>query len=166
MTTQQTDNILWEAVQRRDRNHDDQFVYGVSTSGVYCRPSCPSRRPLRKNVQFFDNPREAEKAGFRACLRCRPTSETAEAQIAAICRYIAEHAAERIVLNQLAQRAGKSPFHFQRLFKRVTGLSPKKFQDACRANALRERLREGAAVTDAIYAAGYGSNSRPSARRP
>jgi AraC family transcriptional regulator of adaptative response/methylated-DNA-[protein]-cysteine methyltransferase len=107
----------WEAVPGRDRRCDGRFVYAVSTTSVYCRPSCPSRRPTRKHVTFFDSPQLAESAGFRACLRCRPQSPAgfeAEERVERARRYLDDHADEPITLRRLAAHVGLSPFHVQR----------------------------------------------------
>jgi AraC family transcriptional regulator of adaptative response/methylated-DNA-[protein]-cysteine methyltransferase len=154
----------WEAVLRRDRSADGAFVYAVATTGVYCRPSCPARRPRRENVAFFETCEAARAAGFRACRRCRPDAVNEAhphaALVEAACRRI--EAAEDIPsLRELADDAGLSPYHFHRIFKSITGLTPKAYADAHRANRLRDTLSAGkASVTAAIYDAGYGSNSR------
>src|SRR5262249_26201412 len=125
----------WEAVLSRDRCGDGSFVYAVSSTRVYCRPSCPSRRPARNHVTFFDSPQLAESAGYRACMRCRPQSPAgseAEELINRARRYLDDHAAEPTTLRWLAAQVGLSPFHLQRTFTRVVGLSPKAYQDAKR----------------------------------
>jgi AraC family transcriptional regulator, regulatory protein of adaptative response / methylated-DNA-[protein]-cysteine methyltransferase len=154
----------WEAVLRRDRAADGTFVYAVATTGIYCRPSCPARRPRQENVVFFATGAEARAAGFRACRRCRPDAG-GEAHphaivIEAACRRI-EASEEILSLNELADHAGVSPFHFHRVFRAVTGLTPRAYGEAHRANRLRHALSNGqASVTAAIYDAGYGSSSR------
>jgi AraC family transcriptional regulator of adaptative response/methylated-DNA-[protein]-cysteine methyltransferase len=152
----------WQAVLARDRSHDGSFLFAVSTTGVYCRPSCPARRPHRENVQFFRRPEQAEKAGFRACQRCRPKSAGDQSgnQIQAICRYIEQHLDDPITLPDLGAQFGMSPFHLQRTFKRVLGVSPKAYADSCRMRLLKQRLQAGHNVTRALYDAGYGSSSR------
>jgi AraC family transcriptional regulator of adaptative response/methylated-DNA-[protein]-cysteine methyltransferase len=139
------------------------FVYAVATTGVYCRPSCPARRPRRENVSFHRSPQEAEATGFRACRRCKPADlplEQRQAQVIAdVCRVIDE-APETPPLEQLAQSAGLSPFHLHRLFRRVTGLTPRGYAAAKKAERIRQELASGEEVTHAIYAAGYGSSSR------
>ena len=158
-----SDESLWAAVMARDADADGRFVYAVATTGVYCRPSCPSRRPRRENVRFFDSPGAAEQSGFRACRRCRPTgparSSTAEA-IAKASTYLTAHADETVTLAALARLTQLSPAHFQREFKRVLGVSPREYQAACRARRFRGALREGHDVSSALYEAGYGSPSR------
>lgn len=153
---------LWGAVQRRDKAADGRFVYAVRSTGVYCRPSCPSRPARRENVSFYADPAAAEKAGFRPCKRCRPNEnpevEAAEA-IRRACERI-EAEAEEPDLETLARDAGYSPWHFQRLFKAHVGLSPKQYAIARRKARLRQVLAEASSVTDAIYAAGFGASSR------
>ncbi len=157
----------WEAVLNRDRRCDGRFVYAVSSTSVYCRPSCPSRRPTRKHVMFFDSPQLAESAGYRACLRCRPLSPAgseAEERVERARRYLDEHVDEPITLRRLAAQVGLSPFHVQRAFTRVVGLSPKAYQDAKRMERFTASLKRGATVTSATYEAGFGSSSRLYAR--
>ncbi|HSD40513.1 MAG TPA: bifunctional DNA-binding transcriptional regulator/O6-methylguanine-DNA methyltransferase Ada [Burkholderiales bacterium] len=158
------DEQRWEAVRNRDARCDGQFLYGVLTTGVFCRPSCPSRRPLRKNVRFYATAEEARRDGLRPCLRCRPLAAPGDdphaARIHAVARYIEAHADETHPLGALAARARLSPFHFQRSFKAVVGVSPKQYLDACRMKRLKTGLRAGERVTGAIYDAGFGSASR------
>ena len=157
------DELFWQAVKERDRSFDGKFYFAVATTGVYCRPTCAGRLPLRKNVRFFATREEAERAGFRACLRCRPADVAADSaltRIQEVCEYIRSHAQEPLSLTMLAERAGLSRFHFQRAFKKIVGLSPKQFVDAHRLQSFRQELRKQASVTDAIYEAGFGSSSR------
>jgi AraC family transcriptional regulator, regulatory protein of adaptative response / methylated-DNA-[protein]-cysteine methyltransferase len=165
-----TQDRLWDAVLSRDSRFDGHFVYAVTSTGVFCRPSCPSRRPRRHNVRFFERPQAAEQAGFRACRRCQPTSAgavpTATAAIRRASRYLAAHADETVSLAILARVARLSPFHLQRQFKRALGLSPREYQAACRAARFRKELRSGRGVTDAMYESGYGSPSRLYEARP
>jgi AraC family transcriptional regulator of adaptative response/methylated-DNA-[protein]-cysteine methyltransferase len=162
--TTPTDDRRWAAVLGRDTRTDGAFVYAVATTGVYCRPSCPSRRPRRENVRFFATPGAAEREGFRACRRCRPAGAAARSRTAdAIARtssYLTAHADETVTLAALARMAQLSPAHFQREFKRALGVSPREYQAACRARRFRGALREGHDVTRALYEAGYGSPSR------
>jgi AraC family transcriptional regulator, regulatory protein of adaptative response / methylated-DNA-[protein]-cysteine methyltransferase len=119
---------LWDAVQNRDATRDGEFFYGVMTTGVYCRPSCASRRPLRKNVRFFSTTGEAESAGLRPCKRCRPkgaSSAVLNKVVHELARQIEAQPEQTFSLEQLAQRAGYSPFHLQRSFKAIMGSSPK-----------------------------------------
>jgi AraC family transcriptional regulator, regulatory protein of adaptative response / methylated-DNA-[protein]-cysteine methyltransferase len=154
----------WAAVLDRDRRFDGQFVYGVRTTGVYCRPSCPSRRPAVANVVFFDDPSGAEQAGFRACKRCRPRSNrTLTGAVAAVrdaAAFIDAHPGERITLAGLARATGVSPFHLQRVFRRELGVTPREYQQARRLDRLRTQLRRGETVSRATYDAGFGSPSR------
>jgi AraC family transcriptional regulator, regulatory protein of adaptative response / methylated-DNA-[protein]-cysteine methyltransferase len=153
----------WQAVLERDSSQDGRFVFAVSSTGVYCRPSCPSRRPRRENVSFFTGPDAAEKAGFRACLRCRPRAGSGNAQletVKAICRYIERHLDEPITLLRLGKEFRLSPFHLQRTFKAVLGITPRAYADSCRVEMLKRNLRAGHSVTRAMYDAGYSSSSR------
>ncbi|MCP1173971.1 bifunctional DNA-binding transcriptional regulator/O6-methylguanine-DNA methyltransferase Ada [Ralstonia chuxiongensis] len=153
----------WARVLARDASADGQFVYAVKTTGVYCQPSSPSRLPRPENVEFFDSPADAEAAGYRPSRRAAPDQTTARAQqtalIAQACRRI-EAADTPPTLDALAQDAGLSPYHFHRLFKSVTGLTPKGYADAHRARKLRAQLERGSTVTEAIYDAGFNASSR------
>jgi AraC family transcriptional regulator, regulatory protein of adaptative response / methylated-DNA-[protein]-cysteine methyltransferase len=157
-------DLRWKALASRDSAADGTFVYGVTSTGVYCRPSCPSRRPRADRVRFFDTTGEARHAGFRACKRCRPdTVGVVPPGIDAVRRasaYLAAHADQTVTLANLARVASMSPHHLQRRFKAIVGLSPREFQSAVRAGRLRTSLRDGRDVTTAIYEAGYGSPSR------
>ncbi|MEP7354524.1 MAG: Ada metal-binding domain-containing protein, partial [Acidobacteriota bacterium] len=159
-----TDTARWAAVVNRDPTADDQFFYSVRTTGVYCRPSCGARLALRENVQFHASCQEAERAGFRPCKRCRPNeAPLAERQAEAIARVCSqmEIADESLSLDQLAESAGMSRFHFQRVFKQVTGMTPNAYASARRAARVREQLVHGSTtVTDAIYESGFGSSGR------
>jgi len=158
-----TDEARWAAVQRRDRDADGQFYYSVRSTGVYCRPSCPSRGARRTNVAFHASPAEAEAAGFRACLRCKPTqpplAERQAAAVARACRLI-DAAEDAPDLDSLAQAVGLSRFHFHRLFKTHTGITPKAYAAARRAARLQQGLGAAPSVTDALYDAGFGSSGR------
>lgn len=157
-------DLRWKALAGRDPAADGTFVYGVTSTGVYCRPSCPSRRPRADRVRFFDTTNEARQAGFRACKRCRPdTVDLAQPGVAAVRRvsaYLATHADETVTLAHLGRVAAMSPHHLQRRFKAIVGLSPREYQAAMRAGRLRASLHAGRDVTSAIYDAGYGSPSR------
>jgi len=153
----------WQAVVERDRSLDGMFVFAVSSTGVFCRPSCPARRPQRKNVQFFEHATAAEHAGYRACLRCRPKAVDGNPQSAlvrAMCRYIEQNIEDRLTLGVLATKFRRSAFHLQRMFKSVLGVSPKAYIDACRLRQVKQNLQAGHDVTTSLYAAGYGSSSR------
>ncbi len=157
------DDQRWVAVVARDSGHDGKFVFAVSTTGVYCRPSCAARRPRRDNVTFFSRPEQAEKAGFRACLRCRPRSISGNPQSDSakeICRYIEQHLDEPITLERLGKVFRQSPFHLQRRFKAALGITPREYADSCRLRQLKRNLQAGDNVTRAMYDAGYGSSSR------
>ncbi len=153
----------WKSVVARDRQADGRFYYSVSTTGVYCRPSCAARRPNPKNVLFHATPGEAERAGFRPCKRCKPDRPGLEAthakMIAGICRSI-ERARETPTLAALARRAGLSPYHFHRVFKSVTGVTPRAYASAHRTLRVRDELRRSKTVTEAIYDSGFSSNGR------
>ena len=160
----ETEEAKWQAVVHKDPAADGAFYYSVKTTGVYCRPSCATTRPaLRKNVAFHDSPEEAEKAGFRPCKRCAPKGPTlAEEHAAAVakaCRAI-ETAEEPPALDVLAKAAGMSTYHFHRVFKAITGLTPKAYAVAHRARRVREELAKGGTVTEAIYESGFNSNGR------
>ena len=160
---EQNPDHRWQAVIDRDTSHDGNFVFAVSSTGIFCRPSCPAKRPRRENVRFFDHSQEAEQAGYRACLRCRPKAVDGNPQSAlvrAMCRYIEQHIEDRLTLALLAKEFRLSSFHLQRTFKAVLGVSPKAYMDAVRLRQVKQNLQAGTSVTDALYAAGYGSSSR------
>jgi AraC family transcriptional regulator of adaptative response/methylated-DNA-[protein]-cysteine methyltransferase len=154
----------WAAVLGRDRRYDGRFVYAVRSTGIYCRPSCPSRRPSVANVDFYDDPEGAERAGFRACKRCRPRAKGglggAAAAVLSAVAFIDAHVDERITLSTIAELTGLSPFHLQRVFRRELGVSPREYQQARRLDRLRAQLRRGDTVSRATYEAGFGSPSR------
>ena len=157
------DQLRWSAVAARDRSRDGEFVFAVSTTGVYCRPSCAARRPRRENVQFFLRPEQAEQAGYRACLRCRPKALSGNGQadsVKAICRFLEQHLDEPVTLARLGKEFHQSPFHLQRRFKAVLGITPREYSDSCRLRLLKRNLQAGDSVTRAMYDAGYGSSSR------
>lgn len=163
------EEICWQAVLARDAGWDDRFVYGVQSTRIYCRPSCPSKRPHRDRVLFFPRPDAAEQAGFRPCRRCRPQDPGPGRElelVGEICRRIQGRPEEPSSLAALAAAAGIGPHHLQRTFKRVTGISPRQYAEACRLGLLKERLRDGQGVADALYEAGYGSSSRLYERAP
>ena len=158
-----SDHARWQAVLRRDPAANGAFYYAVKTTGVYCRPGCPARQALRKNVVFHETTAAAERAGFRPCKRCRPDqaslTQRHAALVARACRLI-EEADETPNLQALAAAVGTSPYHLHRLFKSQTGLTPKRYAAARRATRVRDALAEQPTVTEAIYGAGYNSNSR------
>lgn len=157
------DGAAWDAVQARDALLDGRLVYAVASTGIYCRPSCPSRRPRRENVAFFPTPDDAEAAGYRECRRCRPRGVRPSPATESVRRareHLDAHPEESVTLEQLGRVAAMSPHHLQRVFKRLVGVSPREYAAARRAERLRERLREGESVSRAGFGAGYGSGSR------
>jgi AraC family transcriptional regulator of adaptative response/methylated-DNA-[protein]-cysteine methyltransferase len=155
------DEQRWQAVVARDRRADGTFVTAVRTTRIYCRPSCPSKHPLRKNVSFYATPAEAARAGFRPCRRCRPDEPDATAeQIRLLCRYIETHLDSPLTLDELSRRASLSPHYLQRTFEKIVGLSPRQYAEACRMNQVKAKLKEGETVTASLYEAGFGSSSR------
>jgi len=152
----------WRAVVQRDKRFDGAFVYAVRSTGVYCKPSCASRQPLRTNVQFFPTGHDAEAAGFRSCLRCRPHEQSPadDPSLERARAFLDRHADRVVSLQELANHVKLSPSHLQRSFKRATGFSPKEYQDARRMKELKARLRAGDSVSRATYEAGFGSSSR------
>jgi len=157
------DEQCWATVCRRDPAAETAFFYSVASTGIYCRPTCPSRRPRRDNVAFHVSRQAAEAAGFRPCKRCRPDQPSRAQREAALvtesCRWL-ESAEEPPTLNELAARAGLSPYHFHRLFKRVVGVTPYRYARAQRTRRLTEELRGSGTVTEALYQAGYNASSR------
>lgn len=154
------DEARWAAVLRRDRARDGEFVTGVLSTRIYCRPSCAARHPRRENVRFFANGNEARDFGLRPCLRCRPDEVAADE--AGIARAVAliEVAEDPPTLDQLAEAAGYSPFHFHRLFRRATGVTPAAYVRAERAKRAERALKESETVTEALYDAGYAAPAR------
>jgi len=154
------DDARWRIALAKDRRFDGCFVTGGLSTGVYCRPSCPARPPRRENVRFFAGPEDAEAAGLRPCLRCRPEAQARdEAAVAAALRLLRD-AEDAVPLERLAAAVGYSPTHFQKVFKRGVGLSPAAYQRAVRLERAAEALSEGESVTEAIYEAGYSAPSR------
>lgn len=154
---------FWEAVETRDPRMDGVFFFAVTSTGVYCRPSCPSRRPRRQNVMFFQRREAAERAGFRPCLRCKPEQErrrdARSELVEKICRHL-ERNLGAVTLEGLGEQLGLSPFHLQRTFKDATGITPRAYAEFCRLESFKSGLRSGSTVTAAMYDAGYGSSSR------
>jgi AraC family transcriptional regulator of adaptative response/methylated-DNA-[protein]-cysteine methyltransferase len=158
------DEARWKAILKRDPASNGAFVYAVRSTGIYCRPTCPSRRPKRAGVSFFESPPDAEAAGYRACRRCHPADASRPdphgAKILEACRYI-DGCEDRVpTLSEIGARVGMSPHHLQRSFKRALGVTPRRYADARRVDRLKKRLQEGQGVTPALYDAGYGSSSR------
>ncbi len=160
----------WQAVLTRDSRSNGSFVYAVRSTGIYCNPSCPSRRPQRDQVIFFPVPEAAEKAGFRPCRRCRPQETAAqEPQVELVrhaCRYIEQNLDSPISLATLGEEVHVSPYHLQRVFKRIVGITPRQYAEAHRLGQLKAQLKEGEPVTRALYDVGYGSSSRLYERAP
>jgi len=159
-----TDENYWQAVIARDSRMDGQFVFAVSSTRIYCRPSCPSRRPHRERVSFFALPEAAEQAGYRACKRCEPRrARILDPQIEMVqqvCRYVRDNQTNALKLAELASHAGVSVFHLQRTFKSIMGVSPRQYATAEQFGAFKSNLKAGATVTDALYDAGLNSSRR------
>lgn len=153
----------WAAVMGHDARADDDFVYAVRSTGIYCRPSCPSRRPFRRNAELFDHPHLAEAAGYRACLRCRPQAVAEQGRsrvaraVAEACRVL-DTADEAPTLSDLGRQVGLSPYYLQRSFKRLVGSTPRQYAAAARLERVKRSLRSGSGVTASLYDAGYGSS--------
>ena len=158
MATPLDPETAWRQVQNRDS--EGAFFYAVATTGVFCRPDCKSRQPLRENVRFFASSEAARAAGFRACKRCKPDQLAGAEALDRVRAHIEKHLDRAVPLAELGRVAGLSPFTVQRLFKQKLGASPLQYQRALRAGSLRSALKQGANVTDAIYEAGFGSSSR------
>lgn len=156
----QDDDTRWRIALAKDRRFDGAFVTGVHSTGIYCRPSCPARPPKRENVRFYAAPEDAEAAGLRPCLRCKPDAVSREEQAVAEAIVLLREAEETVPLEKLAAVTGYSPAHFQRLFKRAVGLSPAAFARALRIERAADALSAGESVTGAVYEAGYGAPSR------
>jgi AraC family transcriptional regulator, regulatory protein of adaptative response / methylated-DNA-[protein]-cysteine methyltransferase len=158
-----TDTEKWKAVVERDESKDGLFVFGVRSTRIYCRPSCPARHPNPDQVVFFSQPDEAERSGFRACKRCHPreTRTSARAElIQRTCAYIEANLDEKLTLENLSRQAGLSPFHFQRTFKKFLGISPRQYVEAGRLERVKRSLTSGETVTNSLYSAGFTSKSR------
>lgn len=159
----------WQAVLERDSQANGKFVYGVRSTGIYCRPTCPSRRPQRQQVVFFARPEAAEEAGFRACRRCQPREQDHETQPGVIeraCHFIEQHLNEVLRLDELGAELGLSPAYAQRLFKRALGITPRQYAEAQRLKLLKNQLKEDVSVTRTLYEVGYSSSSRLYERAP
>jgi len=159
-----SESRLWQAVLGREARFDGAFVYAVQTTGIYCRPSCSSRKPARRNVAFYPLPEVAEQAGYRPCRRCQPDRLEAEdpqiEQARRICRYVESHLDEPLTLEALGEQFHTSPYHLQRTFKEIVGVSPQQYAEACRMGQVRTALRRGDGIGEAAYSSGFGSISR------
>ena len=155
---------FWNAVLTKDPGFDGQFVFAVSSTGIYCRPSCPSRRPKRENVSFFALPAAAQNAGFRSCLRCHPDdvrrTDPQLEMVQEVCRLIENSNGDTVTLDSLSSQIGVSSFHLQRTFKSIMGMSPSNYAETQRVNKFKQSVQAGEKITDAIYDAGFGSSSR------
>ncbi len=158
------ENERWDRVIARDSSADGTFFFGVATTGIYCRPSCPARRPKRENIRFFDAVEAARHDGFRACLRCKPdaldSSSPDQVMIRTVCQLISDVDTHLPTLEELSDATGVSPSHLQRRFKAIMGVSPRSYADEKRRQRFRTMLRDGDGVAGALYGAGYGSSSR------
>jgi AraC family transcriptional regulator of adaptative response/methylated-DNA-[protein]-cysteine methyltransferase len=154
----------WQAVLAKDGSFDGTFFYAVRSTSIYCRPSCPARRPRREQVLFFSLPEVAERAGFRPCQRCTPQNATTPnpqvERVERVCQYIESNLDSPLTLAILGEQVGMSPHHLQRIFKRIMGITPRQYAEAHRLSELKTQLKEGQAVTTALYEAGYSSSSR------
>jgi len=161
--TQPSEDERWRAIATRDARYDGRFVFGVVSTGVYCQPSCGSKRPRRQNVVFFAGPREAESEGFRACLRCRPADPLDAGQhrrvVREACSYIERNLDKRLTLRTLGEHLNVSPFHLQRVFKRAVGISPREYADKLRVDRARLLLKRGESVRRSTYDSGHNSTS-------
>jgi len=156
------DEARWQAVEARDPDSDGLFFYAVTTTGIFCRPTCPSRRPNRTNVRFFDNAEDAQQAGFRSCRKCKPLaikSSSPPESVLKACQMMDE-SDEPPTLEELAGAVGLSPHYFHRLFKKTVGITPKAYSSFRRAERFRDELGQERSVTSAMYGAGYGASSR------
>jgi len=153
---------LWNAVLTRDASRDGSFVFAVRSTGIYCRPSCPARRPNREQVRFFKLPEAAEQAGFRACKRCHPKRARARDPqvelVRRVCHIIDEHDNDAVTLDNLSSIVGVTAHHLQRTFKQLMGITPRQYADSRKLDRFKAGVKKGASVTDAMYNAGYGSS--------
>lgn len=164
MKVMNEDDELWQAVLAKDSRYDGQFVFAVSSTSIYCRPSCPSRRPHRERVSFFSLPEAAEQAGFRACRRCHPrrarSKDPQVELVQRVCSYLDQSDVENVSLAELAAHTGLSAFHLQRTFKNVMGISPRQYHSARKIESFKSGVKQGKSVTMALYDAGFNSSSR------
>ena len=159
-----SEDTLWQAILNRDSNFDGKVFYGVHSTNIYCRPTCPSRKPNRRQVAFFSSPQIAEAQGFRPCKRCHPQNQTtpnpAQDKVLAACRYIEAQRDRLPTLAELSTQLEMSPFHLQRVFKQIVGVTPFQYATAHRTAHLKQHLQQGEDITSALYEVGYGSSSR------
>lgn len=169
-TTEQSiieEDSRWQAIEARDHRYDGAFVFGVRTTGIYCRPGCPARKPRRENIVYFTAPEEARAEGFRPCLRCKPDEmSTRVRMVERAMGYIDEHLGRTVTLAELGEAVGVSPHHLQRTFRQVTGISPRAYADQRRIGEFKAQVRGRDDVTSALYDAGFGSSSRLYERAP
>src|ERR1044071_2960466 len=153
---------LWNAVLTRDASRDGSFVFAVRSTGIYCRPSCPARRPHREQVRFFKLPEAAEQAGFRACKRCHtrnaPGNDPQVELVRRLCHIIDEHDNDSVTLDGLSSMVGVNSHHLQRTFKQIMGITPRQYSESRKLDRFKAGVKQGASVTDAMYSAGYGSS--------
>ncbi len=160
------DDARWLALCDRTTTLENNFIYAVTTTGVFCRSSCSSRLPLRRNVRFFDTAAQAERAGFRACLRCHPTKQGSRSPasvtvaVQQALRWMEQHVGEPAVYTSLAHQSGLSAAHFHRAFRRIVGITPKRYADGLRLQHFKRNLKQGSSVTDSLYSSGFSSSSR------
>jgi len=158
------EKTLWQALLERDSQFEGKFVYGVHSTGIYCRPTCPSRKPSRSQVSFFSSPEEAHEQGFRPCKRCQPQNATASNpardKVFAVCGYIEAQSDHIPTLLELSTQVKMSPSHLQRVFKQIVGVSPFQYGNAHRKERLKQHLHQGEEIAHALYEVGYGSSSR------
>lgn len=158
------EDTIWQAILNRDQRFDGKVFYGVDSTKIYCRPSCPSRKPNRRQVSFFPSSQTAEVQGFRPCKRCYPQNPTAsnpaQAKVLAACRYIEAHSDRTTTLTELSAQVEMSPFYLQRVFKQIVGVTPFQYATAHRTAHLKQHLNQGEDITSALYEVGYGSSSR------
>lgn len=161
-TLTNTNDLFWKAVEAKDARYNGTFFFGVSSTGIYCKPSCSSRCPKRQNVLFFETFKDAERKGFRACLRCRPTAENVSdprvEMVLKACRHIEENDFDGISLDGLAASVGANPTYLQKVFKEIIGVSPKEFADTARLQKFKSGIQKGETVINAMYDAGFGSS--------
>ncbi len=155
------ESVAWQAIETRDRRYDGKFVFGSLSTHIYCRPSCPSRRPKRERALLFSGPRDAESAGFRPCKRCKPDDDNAvnprSKLIRDACSYLEGHRADLVTLNELARALGSSPFYLQRVFRKALGVSPKEYSERLQLMNAKALLKDGQSIRRSTYSSGHNS---------